>query len=395
MNALLQIFEVTAMNLRTLPARWSQSLVIVVGIGGVVAVLVALLAMGKGFESTLARTGEADRVIVLRGGSESELSGSFSIEQANVVSALPGVLRRGGAPLVSPELYLVADVPKRSTGSPANLPLRGVTMAAFAIRPELRIVQGRNIEPGKAEIVAGVGAADQFAGIDIGAEVRLRGTTLKVVGVFEANGGGHESEVWMDLATAQELFRGPGVLSSLRIQMQSVDAIAAFQSAVESDRRLDMKVLDEPTFYAGQSEAIGGLIRAFGYLVAGVMAVGALFAALNTMYSAVSARTREIATLRAIGFRGLPVVISVIVESMALALFGGAIGGALSYLMFNGDKVSTLNQSSFSQVAFDFAVTPDLIVQGLVIALTLGLLGGLLPASRAARVPVTTALRGE
>lgn len=395
MNVLRQIFEITLMNLRTLPQRWSSSLVIVVGVAGVVAVLVALLSMAQGFASTLQRTGKADRVIVLRGGSNGELSSGLSIAQANIVAGFPGIAQLNGQALLSPELYLIADVPKRATGSPANLTLRGVTPIGVQLRSELRITEGRMFEPGKAELIAGRGAADQFAGLDLGAEIKLRDARMKVVGIFTADGGGHESELWMDLPVVQDLFRGPGVLSSLRVRLQSASAYPAFASAVKADKRLDMDATDEPTYFARQSESLSNLIQGFGYAVAVIMGIGAMFAALNTMYSAVSARTREIATLRAIGFGGAPVVASVIVESMTLALLGGLLGGVIAWLMFNGATVSTLNNASFSQVAFDFAVSPDLITRGIVLALVLGLVGGLLPAWRAARLPVTVALRGE
>lgn len=395
MSVLSQTREITLMNLRTLPARWTSSLVIVVGVGGVVAVLVALLAMAQGFASTLQRTGQPDRVVVLRGGSNGELSSTFDIASARIVASMPGIRAQDGVPLSSPELFLVADVPKRANGSPANLPLRGVTTVARALRPELKIVEGRMFEPGKAELIAGRGAADQFAGLDVGAKVKLRDATLEVVGIFTANGGSYESEVWMDLAVVQDLFRGPGTVSSLRVQLTDAAAFPAFKAAVENDRRLDMSANDEPTYYARQSESLSRLITGFGYAVAVIMGIGALFAALNTMYSAVSARTREIATLRAIGFGGVPVIASVIVESMMLALLGGLLGGAVAWTMFDGSTVSTLNNASFSQVAFDFAVSPALIARGIAIAMLLGLIGGLLPAWRAARLPVTAALRGE
>ena len=395
MNVFSQIFAITLMNLRTLPQRWSSSLVIVVGVAGVVAVLVALLSMAQGFASTLQRTGKADRVIVLRGGSNGELSSGMAISQANIVAGFPGIAQLDGQALLSPELYLIADVPKRATGSPANLTLRGVTPIGVKLRSELRITEGRMFEPGKAELIAGRGAANQFAGLDLGAEIKLRDARMKVVGIFTADGGGHESELWMDLPVVQDLFRGPGVLSSLRVQLQSASAYPAFSAAVKDDKRLDMDATDEPTYFARQSESLSKLIQGFGYAVAAIMGIGAMFAALNTMYSAVSARTREIATLRAIGFGGAPVVVSVIVESMTLALLGGLSGGVIAWLMFNGATVSTLNNASFSQVAFDFAVSQELITQGILLALALGLVGGLLPAWRAARLPVTVALRGE
>lgn len=393
MGSIEQIFAITLMNLRTIPARWASSLVIVVGVAGVVAVMIALLSMAQGFSSTLKRAGHADRAIVLRGGATGELSSNFNTERAQIVANLPGIAVLDGAPAASPELYLVADVPKRANGIPANLPLRGITLRGVALRPEIKIVQGRMFAAGKAELIAGRGAANQFRGIDLGAKVKLRDATFTVVGIFTADGGGQESECWLDLPLVQDLFRGPGALSSMRVALTSPAAVAQLKAAVESDRRLDMTVTDEPSYYAGQSKRLTALINGFGYGVAIIMGIGALFAALNTMYSAVSARTTEIATLRALGFGGMPVMTSVVMEAMLLAVAGGVIGGVIAYFAFNGNTVSTLNQSSFSQVAFDFAVTPKLVGQGITIALLLGLIGGLLPAWRAARLPVTLALR--
>ena len=392
-NALRQMLAITSMNLRTVPTRWASSLVIVVGIAGVVTVMVALLALAQGFSSTLQRTGHADRAIILRGGANGELSSSLTTERAQIVATMPGIAQLNGVAAASPELYLVADVPKRANGSAANLPLRGMTPLGVTLRPEVKILQGRMFKPGKAELIAGRGAANQFMGLDLGAKIKLRDATLEVVGIFSADGGGHESEVWMDLPVVQDLFRGPGVISSLRIAARSPSDIAMLKQSIEADRRLDMTVTDEQTYYGKQSERLTALITGFGYAVAVIMGIGALFAALNTMFSAVSARTIEIATLRALGFGGMPVMMSVVVEAMMLAASGGAIGGLIAYLGFNGSTVSTLNQASFSQVAFDFAVTPALITKGITIALVLGLIGGLMPAWRAASLPVTAALR--
>ncbi len=384
-----QILEITLMNLRNLPSRLGSSSVIVVGIGGVVGVLIAILAMGAGFKSTLDRGGEPDRAIVLRGGSTSELSSGISMDGRTVIPTMPGVL------LSSPELYVVADVPKRATGSDANLIVRGVAQAAFELRDEVKIVEGRNFEPGKAELIAGRGAHTEFAGIDVGNTVRLRQAELTVVGIFEADGSAYESELWMDLIVAQSSFRVEGFASSLRLRVDSPGRIDELARRIEDDPRLDLTVQSEQAFFASQSEDLTATIEMFGTAVATIMAIGAVFAALNTMYTAVVTRTVEIATLRALGFGGLPVVVSVMIESLALALLGGVLGAGVAYLVFDGFTASTLNNVSFSQVAFDFAVTPELIQSGMTWALLLGLIGGLFPAVRAARLPITTALRGE
>ena len=384
-----QILEIALMNLRNLPSRIGSSSVIVVGIGGVVGVLIAILAMAAGFKSTLERGGEPDRALVLRGGSTSELSSGLSIDERGVVASMEGVL------LASPELYVVADVPKRATGSDANLIVRGVTRAAFDLRDEVTIVEGRNFEPGRAELIAGRSAHTEFAGIDVGNTVRLRQSELTVVGIFEAGGSAYESELWMDLIFAQSSFRAEGAASSLRLRVDSPERIPELAEQVEGDPRLDLTVQSEVEFFAAQSEALTNTIETFGSAVATIMAIGAVFAALNTMYTAVVTRTVEIATLRALGFGGLPVVISVMIESLALALLGGALGAGVAYLVFDGFTASTLNNVSFSQVAFDFAVTPELIQGGVMWAVLLGAIGGLFPAIRAARLPITVALRGE
>lgn len=384
-----QIIEITLMNLRNVPTRLGASSVIVVGIAGVVAVLISILAMAGGFRAALNSTGEDDRALVLRGGSSDEMSSGIDTDDMNIVAQMEGV------ELASGELYTVVNVPKRSTGTEANLIMRAVASTGFEIRPELTIVEGRMFDPGKTEIVAGRGAAAEFMNIEVGGELELRDSTWRVVGIFEAGGGAHESELWADLAVAQSVYRLGGAVSSVRVRLADPALIKELDERLEKDPRLDLHVLSEAEFYNEQSKGLSSIIENFGYLVAVIMAVGAIFAALNTMYSAVSTRTVEIATLRAIGFGGLPVVISVMIEALFLALLGGFLGGVLAFVVFNGVTISTMNNVAFSQVAFDFAVTPQLLILGLVWAVALGAFGGLFPAVRAARVPITVALRGE
>jgi putative ABC transport system permease protein len=384
-----QIREITLMNLRNLPSRLGSSSVIVVGVAGVVAVLVSVLAMAVGFRAALESTGAPNRAIVLRSGSSGEMSGGMDRETVNIVSQMEGIVAASG------ELYTIADVPKRRTGTPANLVVRGVDQTAFAVRPEVKIIEGRTFEPGKGEVIAGRRAAEEFAGIDLGATVRFRDSDWKIVGIFEANGDVNESEVWGDVKVVQSAFRRGGGVSTIRVTVTDPSVIGAIAQRMSNDPRLDVKILAEQDFYGEQSKQLSSIITGFGYLVGVIMAVGAIFAALNTMYSAVSSRTVEIATLRAIGFGATPVLISVLIEALLLALLGGVLGAVLSYLIFNGLTVSTLNNASFSQVAFDFAVTPKLISQGLTWAVILGFFGGLFPALRAARLPITVALRGE
>lgn len=384
-----QVFEVTVMNLKNLPNRLGSSSVIVVGIGGVVGVLVAILAMASGFQGTLDRGGDPKRAVVLRGGSDNELSSFMDTETINVVAGMPGIVE------ASPELYMVADVPKRSTGTDANLIVRGVSGDAFALHDEVQIVEGRRFDPGRGEIIAGRGAHIEFAGIDIGNTVSLRQSEWTIVGIFEADGSAYESELWVDLPVAQSAFRLDGGASSMRLRLDSPQRIGELAERIENDPRLDLELFGEVEFFARQASGLTSTIRTFGYAVAVIMAIGAVFAALNTMYAAVVSRTVEIATLRALGFGRFPVVVSVMIESMALALLGGLLGAAVSYFGFNGYTVSTLSNASFSQIAFDFAVTPELLRDGLVWALGLGAIGGLLPAIRAALLPITVALRGE
>jgi putative ABC transport system permease protein len=384
-----QIREITWMNLRNLPSRLGASSVIVVGIAGVVAVLISLLAMAVGFRAALESTAAPNRAIVLRGGAGGELSGGMDRESVNIVSQMEGIVAASG------ELYTIADVPKRRSGTPANLVVRGVDQNAFVVRPEVRITQGRTFEPGKGEIIAGRRAADEFAGIDLGATVRFRDSDWKIVGIFEAKGDVNESEVWGDVKVVQAAFRRGGGVSTMRVTVADPSVVGTIAERIAKDPRLDLQIRTEQDFYGEQSKRLTSIITGFGYLVGVIMAVGAIFAALNTMYSAVSSRTVEIATLRAIGFGATPVLVSVLIEALLLALLGGILGAGLSYLIFNGLTVSTLNSSSFSQVAFDFAVTPKLITQGLTWAVILGFFGGLFPALRAARLPITVALRGE
>ena len=383
-----QILEITRLNLRNVPPRLGSSSVIVVGIAGVVAVLVGLLAMASGFTAALQNTSVPERAIVLRDGSNSELSGSVSVEEFNVVSQLDGIKA------ASAELYVIADVPKIDTGMPANLVVRGVPQAAFEVRPEFELVAGRNFEPGRSELIAGVKAQAEFAGLEIGDKLEFRGSNWIVVGTFEAGDGAHESEVWGDFAIVQAAFRRGGQISSVRVVLEHADLAGVLQQQIQDDPRLDLGLQTEEEFYAALSASRAQLIEGFGYSVAVIMAVGAVFAALNTMYSAVSARTVEIATLRALGFGGMPVVVSVMIEALMLAVMGGVGGGLFVYLLLDGYTSSTLNNTSFSQVAYDFAVTPELLRLGVSWALLLGFVGGLFPAVRAARMPITVALRG-
>ncbi len=390
-----QVTQITLVNLRTIPRRLGLSLVVVVGIAGVVGVLVSVLAMSEGFRHTLASTGRADRVIMLRAGSDAELSSGVPREQIPLLASLPGVARAAdGRPLASAELVVMVDLPRKGDPNPNNVPFRGVGPAAFAIRDEVRIVAGRRFARGVREVIVGRKASQQFAGLTVGSRIAFRDSDWRVVGIFTSGGDVHESEVWADAEVALSAFRRQGYQSvTATLTDRSGAGVTALRRAVAGDPRFSISVLREPEYYARQAKVLATLIDVMGYTVAAFMATGAAFGALNCMYSAVASRQVEIATLRAIGFGSAPVVVSVLIEALLLALAGGVIGGALAWLYCDGASVSTLNFATFSQVAFDFRVTPRLLGQGLAWALVIGTAGGLLPAIRAARLPVTLALR--
>ena len=390
-----QIVQVTLVNLRSIPSRLGTSLVVVVGIAGVVGVLVSVLAMAEGFRHTLASTGRDTRVIMLRAGSDSELASGVARDQATLLASLPGIARdAGGRPLATAELMVMVDLPRRGQSDPNNVPLRGVQPAAFAVRDEVRLVEGRGFERGVREVVVGRKAAAQFAGLEVGSRIAFRDSDWTVVGVFETGGDVHESEIWADVEVAMSAFRRTGFQSITATLADGSDAgLAAVREGVRRDPRFSISVLREPEYYARQATVLSTLINVLGYGVGVFMAIGAVFGALNCMYSAIASRQVEIATLRAIGFASTPVVVSVMIEALLLALLGGVAGGALAYVYCDGASLSTLNFSTFSQVAFDFRVTPRLLAEGLLWALLIGVAGGLLPAVRAARLPVTVALR--
>jgi putative ABC transport system permease protein len=388
---LRQTIAITLLSLRSVPQRWGPSLVIIVGLAGVVAVFTALLAMAEGFQSTLKATGRADVALVLRGGSSAELNSGLPRDQATLIKQAPGVRQGGdGRPLASAEMIVIAELMKTGEKLGSNVTLRGVEPAAFALRPQLKIVDGRNFQPGLRELIVGRGVTQQFDGARLGETLRMRGSDWTVVGVFES-GDANESELWADVEVAQTTFNRRG-FSAVRLQLENPAALQSLKDALTADPRLNVDVESEQQYYSGQTREFRKTIGMLAGVVTFIMALGATFAALNTMYAAVGARAREIATLRAIGFRGTAVVISVMIESLVLALAGGVIGALLAYLLFNDMAVSTLG-ANFSQVVFQFKVTPALVRSGLLIALAIGMLGGLLPALRAARLPVTTALR--
>ena len=391
MSWLTQCALITWMVLRTIPQRLGASLAAAFGVAGVVGVMVAVLSIAAGFRATLERTGSEDTALVLRSGSDNEMSSTLSLDQARIIADAPGVRRGPEGPLASPELYVIVDLPKRSTGTEANVPLRGVRPVTFTLRDRVRVVAGRTFESGRNEILAGIGAAREFA-LELGQRLHWGENDWTIVGLFEAGGSLSESELWCDVNVLQPAYRRT-MFQSVSVKLESPKAFDAFKDALTADPRLQVKVMREPEYYARQSDILNGIITGLGTLVAVLMGIGAVFGALNTMYSAVAARTREIATLRALGFGGGPTVVAVLVESLVLATGGGVIGGLVAYLAFNGYTASTINWASFSQVVFAFEVTPGLLATGLLVSLVMGLVGGLFPAIRAARIPVASALR--
>lgn len=388
-----QITAITGLNLKSIPERWGPSLVIVIGLAGVVAVFTALLAMADGFSTTLKASGRTDVAMVVRAGSsDSELNSAFDRDSGVLISQLPGI-RPGadGKPLAASEMVVIAELMKKGeTVNGSNITMRGVDENSFKLRPNLKIVEGRKFTPGLRELVVGRGVSRQFDGIEVGKTLKMRGSEWTVVGVFES-GDAYESELWADVGTAQTTFGRSG-FSSILAEIDGEGAMEKIVAAAKADPRLNIEVKTQQAYFSDQTKQFRMMIGALAFVVVLIMALGAIFAALNTMYAAVATRSREIATLRAIGFGSLPVLISVIIEAIVLSVIGGLIGAVIVYLLFNNVALSTLGQN-FTQVVFSFKVTPALVVKGLIIAVVIGLVGGLLPSIRAARLPITTALR--
>lgn len=391
---LREALAITNISIRSVPERWAPSMVIVIGLAGVVAVFTALLAMAAGFESTLKATGRSDAVVILRGGSDAELNSAFDRASTDIIKQEPGIRPDAdGKPLASAELMVIAELVRRDdVKSGANITLRGVEPAAFVLRPQVKIIKGRNFTPGLRELIVGRGVLAQFQGADIGQTVRMRGSEWHVVGEFDS-GDSHNSEMWTDINVARSTFGRLGS-SSVLAALDGPDGLARLKDAVAADPRLSLDVLVERDYFSGQTKQFRRTIGVLAGVVTVIMGLGAIFAALNSMYAAVAARGKEIATLRAIGFGGVPVVVSVMIEALLLALAGAVLGALIAYALFNNLSVSTLGQS-FTQVVFSFKVTPELLVRGLVIAVVIGMVGGFLPALRAARLPVTVSLREQ
>ena len=393
MRLLAQSLAVTAMNLRALRARLGSSMVSVVGIAGVVVIFVGVLSISEGFRRTLELAGSDRVAVVLRGGASSEMASSFTPEQVQLIEQAPGVARDASGPIASAELFTAVDQPQRSTGTGANAPLRGMEPSGVRTREHFQLLAGRMFATGRNEVIVGRGSARTLTGLDVGSSVKWGNNTWQIVGEFADNGSVSESEIWTDVHALQSAYALGGSFQTVRVRLESPASFKEFKDRLTADPRLNVSVQTEHEFYAQQSSTLTTIVRTAGTVLGLLMGIGAIFGALNTMYSAVASRAAEIATLRAIGFGGVPVLCSVMAESLLLGLIGGAAGAAIAYFGFDGLQTSTLNFSSFSQVSFAFAVSPALVITAIGYALLLGLAGGLLPAIAAVRQPIVAGLR--
>lgn len=380
-------------NVRSVRQRWASSLVAVLGIAGTVGVFVAMLAMARGFRATLVASGSPSNSIVLRSGASTEMYSALDLEQVKLVEDAPGVARGTEGPLTSPEVVVVAAFPLKKTGTDANVQVRGVAARVLEVRPSVRVVEGRFFQPGLSELVVGTNASRTYAGFAVGQTLRFGGGTWTVVGRFDSGGSAFDSELWCDANVLNQTYQRPqNIFQSMTVRLDSASSHTRFNDALSTDPRLRVQAEPELAYYEKQSVMLTQMITILGTLVSIVMAVGAIFGALNTMYSAVAERSREIATMRALGFGEGAVVASFVVESVLIALVGGVLG-CVVVLPLNGFTTGTLNWQTFSHLAFAFKITPDVMVKGIVFAVVMGLVGGVLPAVRAARMPVATALR--
>jgi len=380
-------------NFRSIKERWTSTIVAVLGIAGTVGVFVAMLSLARGFKATLVASGSPGNALIMRAGSSSEMMGGITLDSVRVAQDAPGVARDANGPLVTQEVVGVVPFPLVSTGTDANVQIRGVSPNVLTIRNFAKIVQGRMFQPGLAELVVGKNASRTYSGLTVGSTVNFGGGRWKVVGIFDAGGSSFDSEVWCDAHILSQVLKRPdNIFQSATIHLTSPASFQQFKDAVVSDPRMNVDVWREVDYYAKQSTTMTRLITVLGGLVAAIMAVGAVFGALNTMYSAVAERGREIATMRALGFSTWNVILSFLFEALLISFTAGLIG-CLAVLPLNGLTTNTMNWQTFSNLAFAFKITFDLLVMGVLFALVMGVLGGLLPAIRAAISPVAVALR--
>lgn len=392
-NWISQVVSVTLFNLRTMPERKGSAIATAVGIAGVVLVFVGVLSIAEGFRAAMTVTGPDDIAIVLRSSADNEMTSGLSRDETRLIADAPGIARYAEGALSSAELFVMINIPKRSTGTDANVPLRGIGGAGIAVRGDIQIIEGRKFEPGRNEVIAGIGAVGAFAGLEVGKKLLVGQTEWEVVGIFAGGGGAVESEIWTDAAVLQPAYHRGDSFQSVYVKLESPESFQQFKDSLTTNPQLKVKALRQTDYLADQSTMLTTFIKSIGFVVAALMALGALFGALNTMYSAVASRTREIATLRALGFGSSPVILSIMIESLCLALLGGTVGASAAYFLFDGFRAATINWQTFSQVAFAFTVTPQLLAGAILWAVGIGLLGGFFPALRAVRLPIAQALR--
>ena len=394
MSWLMQTLAVTALNIRTIPQRLASSGVAIIGIAGVVVVFVSVLSIAAGFSAAMRDSGSPNRALVMRSGADSEMTSGFGGPDVEIMKQAPGIRRTEQGPMASAELYVIIDLPKKVTpDASANVPMRGIEPLGMTMREEASIVEGRMFEFGTTEVVVGRGASGQFVNLALGDTIVSGQNRWQVVGIFEADGGVAETEIWTDARVLQGIYRRGNTYQSMLARLDTEESLDMFRDWLTTNPNLNVMVRRENEYYAGQSRALTTLIQRIGFGIAALMGMGAIFGAILTMYTAVASRSREIATLRALGFNSGSVVFSVLSESLTIGAIGGVLGGAAAYFAFNGYQTSTMNFQTFSQVAFAFRVTPALLGTGLVYALIMGLIGGILPAVRAARLPISQALR--
>jgi putative ABC transport system permease protein len=380
-------------NFRSVKARWASAIVAVLGIAGTVGVFVAMLSLARGFKATLVSSGSADNAMVMRAGATSEMTGGVGIDAVKILQDAPGIARGPDGPLVTPEVVLIAPIPLISKGTDANVQIRGVSKNVLQIRNKVKIIEGRMFQPGLDEVIVGKNANKSYSGLTLGNTISLGNVRWAVVGIFDAGGTAFDSEVWTDAHLLGPAYNRPDTFfQSVTVHLTSPDSLQQFKDAVTSDPRLNVDVTREIDYYSKQSTRLTTLITVLGGLIAAIMAIGAVFGALNTMYSAVAERGREIATMRALGFGGPSVVFSFVIEALLIAFVGGLIG-CLVVLPLNGLTTGAMNLQTFSHLAFAFKITPELLIKGIIFALVMGFVGGLLPAVRAATRPVAQALR--
>jgi putative ABC transport system permease protein len=389
-----QTIAVMSVNLRTIPSRLGSSAVAIIGIAGVVVVFVSVLSISAGFSAAMTGSGSPGRALALRTGSDTEMTSGIEGTEVRLIKEAPGILHEGDTILASAEMLVIIDLPKKSTpDAAANVPMRGIEPEALKVRDEVSLIEGRMFRFSTNEVIVGRGANQQFLDLNVGDTIVSGENRWQVTGIFEADGGLGESEIWCDVRTLQSVYRRGNSFQSVLVKLDSADSFDRYSNWLMTNPQIHVAVHRENEFYKTQSETMTRLIQTLGFGIAGLMGVGAVFGAILTMYTAVATRSREIATLRALGFNSFAVLVSVVAESLALAAVGGILGGVAAYIGFNGYQTSTVNFQTFSQVAFAFRVTPSLLATGLVWSLGMGLVGGLLPALRAARLPISQALR--